>query len=40
MAEAKLTADVMISLDAAPGRGLATEPVVAIGTSTGGTQAL
>ena len=40
MAEAKLTADVMISLDAAPGRGHATEPVVAMGTSTGGTQAL
>ena len=40
MAEAKLTADVMISLDAAPGRGHATEPVVARGTSTGGTQAL
>ena len=40
MAEAKLTADVMISLDAAPGRCHATEPVVAMGTSTGGTQAL
>ena len=40
MAEAKLTADVMISLDPAPGRGLPTEPVVAMGTSTGGTQAL
>ena len=40
MAEAKLTADVMISIDAAPGRGHATEPVVAMGTSTGGTQAL
>ena len=40
MAEAKLTADVMISPDFTPVRGLAIEPVVAMGTSTGGTQAL
>jgi two-component system chemotaxis response regulator CheB len=40
MVEAKLTADVMISPGFSPALSGATDPVIAMGTSTGGTQAL